>query len=210
MKKIAISQRVEVIEAYAERRDCLDQRWAALLSQAGYLPVPLFNQASLVNNYIQELHLNGIILSGGNDIINQVDPKNVAPERDAFEHQLIDAAIANNIPILGVCRGFQLLNIHFGGKISKISAHVALRHNILKYHQDPQQQEVIQEVNSFHGFGIQYPDLSPQLNVLYVDEQGWVEAAIEQEAGLAGIMWHPEREKPFDNNDIRFLQQIFN
>lgn len=210
MKKIAITQRVETIANYHEKRDCLDQQWAMLLSQAGYLPIPLFNEHSLVDDYINCLQLDGIILSGGNSIIDLSDSENTAPERDLFEHKLIDAAMTNNMPILGVCRGFQLLNIHFGGKISKINQHVAIRHKIFTYHNDYRQQKIVREVNSFHNFGIQYQDLSPQLNALYVDDQSWVEAAINKEAGLAAIMWHPEREQPFHTADISFLRQVFN
>jgi hypothetical protein len=43
MKRLGITQRVENIHSYNERRDCLDQRWAALTFHLGYFPVPLSN-----------------------------------------------------------------------------------------------------------------------------------------------------------------------
>jgi putative glutamine amidotransferase len=66
----------------------------------------------------------GLILSGGPD----VDPARYgavrdphtgppAPERDAWELALIDAASARQIPLLGICRGMQLLNVALGGTL---------------------------------------------------------------------------------------------
>ncbi len=41
MKKIGLTQRVEVVASYQERRDCLDQSWINLLLELGYTPIPL-------------------------------------------------------------------------------------------------------------------------------------------------------------------------
>jgi gamma-glutamyl-gamma-aminobutyrate hydrolase PuuD len=65
----------------------------------------------------------GLILQGGNDICpsayNQPNQtaKNIAQFRDVFELSLIQVALQKQIPILGICRGMQLLNISFGGNL---------------------------------------------------------------------------------------------
>ena len=43
MKILAISQRVESVPGYVEKRDCLDQRWSHLILKLGFLPFPLSN-----------------------------------------------------------------------------------------------------------------------------------------------------------------------
>jgi putative glutamine amidotransferase len=68
--------------------------------------------------------LDALVLSGGPDIdprryVAQPHPAtaNVRPERDAWEMALLDAALARDIPVLGICRGAQLLNVACGGTL---------------------------------------------------------------------------------------------
>jgi len=57
-------------------------------------------------------------LDRGNDLGTIDGGSNVAPERDAFERTLLEFAIEHELPVLGVCRGAQLINVHFGGSLS--------------------------------------------------------------------------------------------
>ena len=68
-----------------------------------------------------------LILTGGNNIISN---KKESLMRNKIEKNLIKKAIKKKIPILGICRGAQLLNISFGGKIKKVSNQMRTRHNI--------------------------------------------------------------------------------
>ncbi len=88
--------------------------------EAGGLPVHLPIDVDPVE-FIDRL--DGIVLSGGADIDparygqdNQTgDP--VEPERDDFEFALLSAAVDRRTPVLGICRGLQLLNVHAGGSL---------------------------------------------------------------------------------------------
>jgi putative glutamine amidotransferase len=73
MRRIGITQRVEVVEDYEERRDCLDQRWGPLLRSMGLLPIPLCNRIDDVAGYVSALDLDGFLLTGGNDIAGVED-----------------------------------------------------------------------------------------------------------------------------------------
>ncbi|MBL6735443.1 MAG: gamma-glutamyl-gamma-aminobutyrate hydrolase family protein [Shewanellaceae bacterium] len=208
MKRIGLTQRVDVISDYGERRDALDQRWYDLLQTVGILPIPLPNIAtSLVETYLDTLNLDGIILTGGNTLACLNEAGSVAaPERDAFEHALIDVMSNQNRPILGVCRGMQILYVHFGGQLTPVADHVATRHPLNACHPAI---DVPSEVNSFHHWGIACTHLQPIWQPLAQDELGYVELFRHQHQPMFGMMWHPEREADFNHLDLQFIERIF-
>ena len=66
----------------------------------------------------------GLVLTGGDDIDPALYGETVlnetvviAPERDRQERIVIDMALERNLPILGICRGIQIINVHFGGSL---------------------------------------------------------------------------------------------
>ncbi|MFE0474606.1 MULTISPECIES: gamma-glutamyl-gamma-aminobutyrate hydrolase family protein [Streptomyces] len=68
--------------------------------------------------------LDGLVIAGGPDVEPvrygaEREPRTgpPAPERDAWELALIDAALAAGVPLLGICRGMQLLNVALGGTL---------------------------------------------------------------------------------------------
>ncbi|TVS09436.1 MAG: gamma-glutamyl-gamma-aminobutyrate hydrolase family protein [Gammaproteobacteria bacterium] len=67
--------------------------------------------------------LDGVVIGGGADIaVTLYDPLEVEivppdPERDAYEIDVIEHAIDENVPLLGICRGAQLLNVVLGGNL---------------------------------------------------------------------------------------------
>ncbi len=188
MKRVGLTQRVEIVTSYGERRDCLDQSWAKLLVNLGYLPVLLPNMTDerAVNQCLKELSLSGVILTGGNDLVC-TQGESMAEERDFFETQLISYCIKNNLPILGVCRGMQMLNIYFGGTIKSITGHVCDDHQVT--FRDGQKVHV----NSYHNWGMREQDLAPEWQVLGFAEDGVVEYAQHKNLLISAIMWHPER-----------------
>ena len=207
MKRFGITQRVEHIAAYSERRDCLDQRWSLLVQRLDYFPVPLANiQPEKVHDYIESLEIDALLLTGGNSVASlDLSAEDAAPERDAFESALIGEALLLDIPTVGVCRGMQMINLHMGGNLSPITGHVAVRHAISAVEDN---YSLPQITNSFHNWCIGPTDLASQLTPLALDGDGNIEAFRHADKNLVGVMWHPEREQPFSDLDLGLIKSF--
>src|SRR5690348_15957013 len=103
MLRIGLTQRVEVIQPHGETRDCLDQRWPAYLATLGFTAVPIPNCLTSLREFIEELRLDGFILTGGNDLQVVPDGVNVSLERDGTEIAILKLASQESLPVLGVC-----------------------------------------------------------------------------------------------------------
>lgn len=196
MKKcIAVTQRVENIEAIGERRDALSQEWTGLAGACGFLPLLLPNHLPAVRELLEDWRPDGIILTGGNDLAAYGGN---APERDALEQFLIQYSAEEKIPLLGVCRGMQMILNQFGAKLRKVEGHVRMEHLLSNG----------DEVNSFHSWGAvecQRP-LTPEA----WSADGVLEAVSHQDfPWIHGIMWHPERYHPMRERDIQLIKEVF-
>lgn len=190
-KKIALTQRVEKIEAIGERRDALSQEWAEAAQACGFLPLLLPNDPLVVRKMLEEIPPDGILLTGGNDLGD-------APERDETERFLIQYAIEKRIPLLGVCRGMQMILDYFGTPLQRVEGHVRVEHPLSNR----------DTVNSFHGWGalVCHPPLLP----IAWSEDKVLEAVTHKDYPfIQGIMWHPERYHPLRERDIRFIREVF-
>jgi putative glutamine amidotransferase len=205
MKRIGLTQRVEVVPSYGERRDCLDQNWARFLLEAGLLPVPLSNAVSDVTAYVDALELDGVVLTGGNDPSSLSGARNTAPERDRFESLLVTHCRERKLPLIGVCRGMQVLNLELGGKLEAASDHVATRHAISFDH--PAGDNPPTEVNSYHDYAISASGLGDGLEPVATCADGTVEVLRHRDGLFHGLMWHPEREQPFREWDLAFFSR---
>ena len=84
-----------------------------------------------------------------------------------LEINLIKFAIKKNIPLLGVCRGMQIINIFFKGQISPVKNHVAKNHRI--YYEKKYSKYFSEYVNSYHNWGIKKNELSDELKSIVND-----------------------------------------
>lgn len=195
MKYVAMTQRVQILADIQERRDALSQEWASLAVHCGFLPVLLPNNLEAAKSILSELPVGGILLTGGNNLASYGGD---APERDELEHFLVTYAIEQKIPLLGVCRGMQLLLDHFGTPLAHVENHVRVAHAL----------DNGDTVNSYHSFGAKHC-IAP-LQAIYHSEDGVVEGVIHKDCPwIRGIMWHPERYDPFREKDITMIKEMF-
>ena len=200
MKRILISQRRDMVANRNETRDCLDVRWAKILFDLNLLPILVCSELAEETGYIEQLQPDGILLTGGNDLGS-------APKRDELERQLLEYAIDNNLPVLGVCRGMQFINSYLGGGLSLVEGHVA---TYSKLQGEWSQKNGFIEVNSFHNEAIIEETIAEQLIPLAISSDGVIKAATHNHLPWLGIMWHPERENVLTKADKQLIATHFN
>lgn len=186
------------------------------VQKAGGIPVLIPINNNIENIKVYSDKIDGIIFTGGEDIsplnynenpLRQVQC--ISDERDEFELQLFNEVYKKHIPILGICRGLQLINVALGGnlyqdinfQIPDSYGHApkhTLRYNL--YHSvDIQENSKLFDifktkdlkVNSFHHQAIK--DLGIDLKVTAVSSDGIVESIESlKENFLVAVQWHPE------------------
>jgi len=197
MTPILISQNVTEDPQSGERRDSLDHRWSTFLAMCGLLPVPVPNHCATARQLLTTVPAAGVLLSGGVDLAAYGGH---APERDEVEELLITWALHRQIPILGVCRGMQMLLHHYNADLVRVQDHTAVEHDI-------DVDGTRRTVNSYHQWAVR--ECPAPLQVRARAQDGVVEAVDSRELRLAGIMWHPERVTEPTGPDLTLFRNHF-
>ncbi|WP_369256889.1 gamma-glutamyl-gamma-aminobutyrate hydrolase family protein [Streptomyces sp. R35] len=163
--------------------------------------------------------LDGVVVAGGPD----VDPVRygaersprtgpAAPERDAWELALIRAALASGTPLLGICRGLQLLNVALGGTlVQHIDGHVkdagVFGHHEVTPVPGSLYAGVVPEVTAVPTYHHQAVErLGDGLRASAHAADGTVEAIeLPGSSWVLGVQWHPEA-----GEDLRVMRALVN
>ncbi len=211
----------------APKRLSLRVGYVPYLQSLGLTPILLPNDVLDVAAYLEALEVQGVVLSGGGDL----DPRSygeantysehIAPERDATEFAALDYALARHLPVLGICRGAQVLNVYFGGGLVQDIPRV-LGSPVDHDGGTPHSVRIVDrgmaeslgtdtlEVNTYHHQGITRERLGRDLRAFAISEvDGVVEGFYHLRYPVLGVQWHPEKETPSREYDRRLFRQLF-
>lgn len=202
--------------------------------QSGGVPVliPVTDNKSVWSEYLNLC--DGIILAGGPDIDaayfgkeNMPYAHEISPVRDSMEIFLAKEAIDHNKPMLGICRGCQVMNIAAGGSIFQdIYFESDNPKNLLKHSQEAPRWFQIHEisiseatclhrifgkntlkVNSFHHQAVS--EVAPQFIINACSGDGIIESiSYEGKKFVLGVQWHPENLWRRDRDHLKLFERF--
>jgi microsomal dipeptidase-like Zn-dependent dipeptidase/gamma-glutamyl-gamma-aminobutyrate hydrolase PuuD len=201
---------------HKEGLSCISDAYVNAVIKAGGAPVliPLTNDKKVLDEILSRI--DGLILSGGGDIHPSFFGEELHPavesvdlERDNYDLSLVRMAAEKHIPILGICRGHQVINVAFGGSliqdIPSQVPHSAIRHSQSEARETGTHTVNIQPgsllhgimqsevalVNSFHHQAVKV--VAPGFDAVASSEDGVCEAIESLEGNsILGVQWHPE------------------
>lgn len=206
MKKIGISMRASHAVGYSEIRDAIARDWYLLFASLGlennWILLPNLNEDTVL--YAKHWGIEALILTGGDDVGQDLT-------RDNTELALVDYCVGQQFPVLGVCRGAQLIQHFFGGRVvpTDSALHRATRHSITATMPVPWWKSGFNgEVNSYHASKLAFPLPEPLHNFAMAGNE--CEGVMHKSLPIVGIMWHPEREASLSEFDRALCLWLFN
>lgn len=194
----------------------LEKDMGRYLTRKNVLPILI---PDVEDNYLMPIleQLDGFVFQGGSDMAPQSygeEPIGIwrgDPYRDKFELKLMDFAIKNSKPVFGICRGFQLMNVYFGGTLYQ---DIATQCPEADLHRSAELYDTVKHpVNFVKGSyldklyrGVERPyvntvhhqaikALGKELVVYATSDDNMIEAfgyLNEPEGKVFGVQWHPE------------------
>lgn len=212
---------------------------ANYVTRKGILPVLIPDvDTSCLNDILAEM--DGFILQGGSDLAPETYGETPIGKwkgdahRDRYELTILDFAVKNSVPLFAICRGFQLMNVYFGGTLYQ---DIATQRPVADMHRSAEMYDTIKhplrfnkdnflsklygnvedpQVNTVHHQAIK--TLGRNLEVYATSEDGLIEAfgyTKEPSGKIFGVQWHPEfshtLQEELINADIlyeTFLQHV--
>lgn len=189
MKKILIAGNAETTENYV-----------SVLQHLGAEPIVSLHPASVYS-------FDGLLLPGGGDICpsffqqSVIDTRKSDPDLDRAQFHILYQFFHAHKPILGICKGMQLINVFFGGDLKQHLETEDLHqwNGADQWHATTAKKDALLErlygthfkVNSAHHQSIDH--LGLDLDIIQYAADGVPEALCHKHLPICGVQWHPER-----------------
>ena len=228
-----ISKSKPVIGISANRKEgisCIADPYFQSVVLAGGIPVliPVVADIDVLEGIVKKI--DGLIVTGGGDIDPAFLDEDPIPEigdidsyRDKYDIMLLKIAFNRQVPIFGICRGHQLINVAFGGTLYQ-DIHAQFSANALQHSQEEPRDcathtvQIIEkksklslimngkesvQVNSFHHQAIK--DVAPEFFTTALSPDGLNEAMEHPEYPIFSVQWHPEPMAVAGNDEMTEL-----
>ncbi|MPQ43290.1 gamma-glutamyl-gamma-aminobutyrate hydrolase family protein [Clostridium tarantellae] len=205
-----------------------DYAEAVILAGGAPFIIPVVCDEDVVRAQLQSV--DALILSGGHDpnpLLYGEEPSlkhgEILPKRDTFDFLLMKVAMEMKKPILGICRGHQIVNIFNGGSLYQDISFIEeayIKHNqqmlpseathTVLVEKESKLKEILGDfalVNSFHHLSIK--DVAPGFKISAISKDGVIEA-IEKEGDhfVMGVQWHPEMMAKNHENMLKIFKRL--
>lgn len=207
----------------------LNQSYFEAIRHFGGIPllIPVLAQKEELDFLLNQC--DGLLLTGGGDmdpalfgetVLN--DTVVIASERDEAEYLVLDLAVQRNLPIFGICRGVQVMNVYFGGTLyqdipAQIPSDVA--HRMEKpFHRTchccvVESDTPLYELTGVSEFGVNshhhqaVKELAPGFIAMGRSEDGIIEAICDPSKTFCwGVQWHPERIWDIEESSAKLFE----
>lgn len=187
-----------------------------VISEESGIPIllPEIENENLIKEQVKSI--DALLLTGGDDVdpaLYGEDPHqklaNIEPERDEYEWKLIDYALESGIPILGICRGSHMLNVHGGGTVYQ-DIYDQVDADLIKHQKHDKEEHFTHKVNIKEGTKMReiveqeeiftisnhhqaVNKVADNFRVAARTNDGIIEAIESKNPGFViGLQWHPE------------------
>ncbi|GAA0732417.1 gamma-glutamyl-gamma-aminobutyrate hydrolase family protein [Clostridium oceanicum] len=194
--------------------------------RAGGIPyiIPIVYDEKIIKDQVE--NIDGLILSGGHDVnplLFGQEPSQklgaIMPKRDKFDCKLLELTKEQEKPILGICRGHQVITVHSGGSLYQDLSEIDgcyIKHNqehlsnIPTHTVNIKKGTILEEIlgkqiitNSFHHLAVK--DVPKGFKIAATAKDGVIEAIESETQFILGIQWHPEMM----SKDNDYMAKIF-